>query len=71
MSSKTHGRPAFAKCAAILEPMVPAPSTAAFSIRRLMRSLSRNLYGRTGYKTGMRGSNQVTRVAYLTTIETT
>jgi hypothetical protein len=36
MSSKTHGSPAFAKCAAIREPIVPAPSTTAFSMRRFM-----------------------------------
>src|SRR5260370_1180116 len=36
MSSKMHGNPAFAKCAAILEPIVPAPSTTAFSMRRFM-----------------------------------
>jgi len=34
MSSKMQGSPAFAKCAAIREPMVPAPSTTAFSMRR-------------------------------------
>ena len=27
MSSKTHGSPAFAKCAAMRAPIVPAPST--------------------------------------------
>jgi hypothetical protein len=32
MSSKIHGSPAFAKCAAIREPIVPAPSTTAFSM---------------------------------------
>src|SRR5260370_41808361 len=63
MSSKMHGRPAFAKCAAIREPIVPAPSTTAFSMRRFMARLfcgiyrGSDLFARTGYKTGMRGSN--------------
>jgi hypothetical protein len=39
MSSKTHGNPAFAKCAAIRAPIVPAPSTTAFSMRRFMARL--------------------------------
>ena len=39
MSSKMHGSPAFAKCAAIREPIVPAPSTTAFSMRRFMARL--------------------------------
>src|SRR6266567_7882263 len=39
ISSKTHGSPAFAKCAAIREPIVPAPSTTAFSMRRFMARL--------------------------------
>src|SRR5882724_3762368 len=39
ISSKMHGRPAFAKCAAIREPIVPAPSTTAFSMRRFMARL--------------------------------
>src|SRR5271167_136161 len=42
MSSRMHGRPALAKCAAIREPMVPAPNTAAFSIRRFMACLFRS-----------------------------
>src|SRR5260370_36643302 len=63
MSNKMHGRPAFAKCAAIREPIVPAPSTTAFSMRRFMARLFYRIYGgsdlfaRTGYKTGMRGPN--------------
>ncbi len=56
-SSKMHGSPAFAKCAAMREPMVPAPSTTAFSIRRFMEALFRRLDGRTGYKTGIPRSN--------------
>src|SRR5439155_22431195 len=62
ISSKMQGSPAFAKCAAIREPMVPAPNTTAFSIRRFMGRLltgftmSGSCEG-TGYKTGMRGSN--------------
>jgi len=48
---------AFAKCAAIREPMVPAPSTTAFSMRRFMARLFYRIYGvlivrGTGYKTG-------------------
>src|SRR6266571_3232047 len=39
ISSKMHGSPAFAKCAAIREPIVPAPSTTAFSMRRFMARL--------------------------------
>src|SRR5216683_5386401 len=62
MSSKMHGSPAFAKCAAIREPIVPAPSTTAFSMRRFIARLftgfMRPSYvAGTGYKTGMRGSN--------------
>jgi hypothetical protein len=45
MSSKMHGNPALAKCAAIREPIVPAPSTAAFSIRRFMVCLFQNAFG--------------------------
>src|SRR5882724_8347423 len=59
ISSKMHGRPAFAKCAAIREPIVPAPSTTAFSIRRFMESLFRKSDGRTGYKTSIPRSNQM------------
>src|SRR5262249_13826188 len=40
ISSRTTGRPALAKCAAIREPMVPAPSTTAFSMRCLMATFS-------------------------------
>src|SRR5881275_88312 len=40
ISSKTHGSPAFAKCAAIREPIVPAPNTTAFSMRRSITNLS-------------------------------
>src|SRR5271163_2996160 len=43
ISNKMHGSPALAKCAAIREPMVPAPNTAAFSIRRFMAYLFRAL----------------------------
>src|SRR5713226_2043251 len=62
ISSKMHGSPAFAKCAAIREPIVPAPSTTAFSMRRFMTRLfywiyETALFEGTGYKTGMRGSN--------------
>jgi hypothetical protein len=58
ISSKMHGRPAFAKCAAIREPIVPAPSTTAFSMRLSIASLfCGNLAGTTGYKTGKRRSN--------------
>jgi hypothetical protein len=39
MSSKMQGSPAFAKCAAIREPIVPAPSTTAFSMRRFIVGL--------------------------------
>src|SRR5260370_29757018 len=39
ISSKMHGSPAFAKCAAIREPIVPAPSTTAFSMRRFIVDL--------------------------------
>jgi len=39
MSSKMHGNPALAKCAAIREPIVPAPSTTAFSMRCFMARL--------------------------------
>src|SRR5258708_37796696 len=39
MSSKMHGSPALAKCAAMREPIVPAPNTTAFSIRRFMEAL--------------------------------
>src|SRR5712691_311357 len=41
ISSKMHGKPAFAKCAAMRAPIVPAPSTTAFSIRRLIVILFR------------------------------
>src|SRR5262249_40145022 len=60
MSSRMHGSPAFAKCAAIREPMVPAPSTAAFSMRRFIVRpdlLCPRVDGRTGYKTGIPRSN--------------
>src|SRR2546425_13270096 len=40
MSSRTHGRPALAKCAAIRAPIVPAPRTTAFSMRRFMQEFS-------------------------------
>ena len=46
ISSKTQGRPAFAKCAAIREPIVPAPSTTAFSMRRSIISLFPRKYSR-------------------------
>src|SRR5207249_2929795 len=46
ISSKTHGSPAFAKCAAIREPMVPAPNTTAFSMRRSIASLLLRNYSR-------------------------
>ncbi len=64
ISSRMHGNPVFAKCAAIREPMVPAPSTTAFSMRRFMTCLflrdlrGSALFAGTGYKTGMRGSNR-------------
>ena len=68
MSSKTHGSPAFAKCAAMRAPIVPAPSTTAFSIRRFIGSLFQNLAqtlqkaaGRTGYKTSIPRSNKLTQ----------
>src|SRR5258705_5474456 len=62
MSSKMQGSPAFAKCAAIREPMVPAPSTTAFSMRRFIARLligftMLGLFEGTGYRTGKRGSN--------------
>ena len=58
--------PAFAKCAAMRAPIVPAPNTTAFSIRRFMGSLfqfPRNLAkcGRTGYKTSIPRSNKRTQ----------
>src|SRR6267143_1021660 len=59
ISSKMHGSPAFAKCAAMREPIVPAPSTTAFSIRRFMDALFRKSDGRTGYKTSIPRSNQM------------
>src|SRR6266478_5303503 len=59
ISNKTHGSPALAKCAAIREPIVPAPSTTAFSMRRFMESLFRKSDGRTGYKTSIPRSNQM------------
>src|SRR6266853_2424160 len=59
ISNKTHGSPVLAKCAAIREPIVPAPSTTAFSIRRFMESLFRKSDGRTGYKTSIPRSNQM------------
>ena len=34
-----QGKPAFAKCAAIRAPIVPAPNTTAFSMRRFMTRL--------------------------------
>src|SRR5947209_7253622 len=46
ISSKTHGSPAFAKCAAIREPIVPAPSTTAFSMRLSIISLFPRKYSR-------------------------
>jgi hypothetical protein len=57
-----HGSPAFAKCAAIREPIVPAPSTNAFSMRRFMARLFSGFtraaqFAGTGYKTSMRRSN--------------
>ena len=36
MSSRMQGMPAFARCAAMRAPIVPAPSTAAFSILRFI-----------------------------------
>src|SRR5437879_7789102 len=62
MSSKMHGSPAFAKCAAIREPIVPAPNTTAFSMRRFMACLFYWIYEAvqfdgTGYKISMHGSN--------------
>ncbi len=44
ISNKMHGSPAFAKCAAIREPIVPAPSTTAFSMRRFMARLFYRIY---------------------------
>src|SRR5260370_39330374 len=61
MSSKMQGSPALAKCAAMREPIVPAPRTTAFSIRCFMDALFRRPDGRTGYKTGMSWSNLVPR----------
>src|SRR2546429_1188651 len=58
ISSKTHGSPAFAKCAAIREPIVPAPSTTAFSMRLSIASLfCGKTLGTTGYKTSKQRSN--------------
>src|SRR5229473_2193466 len=59
ISSKTQGSPALAKCAAMREPIVPAPSTTAFSIRRFMDALFRKSDGRTGYKTSIPRSNHM------------
>src|SRR6266851_4622555 len=61
ISSRMHGSPALAKCAAMREPIVPAPSTTAFSIRRFMDALFRKSDGRTGYKTGIPRSNPMPR----------
>src|SRR5215831_104409 len=59
MSNSMQGKPALAKCAAIRAPIVPAPRTAALSIRRFMTDLySKQMDGRTGYKTGIARSNQ-------------
>src|SRR5713226_6296565 len=44
ISSKMHGSPAFAKCAAIREPIVPAPNTIAFSMRRFIARLFYGIY---------------------------
>jgi len=41
ISSKMHGKPALAKCAAMREPIVPAPSTTAFSMRRFMEAFQK------------------------------
>ena len=41
ISSSTTGSPALARCAAMREPMVPAPSTAAFRIRMGAASLAK------------------------------
>jgi len=58
MSSKMHGSPAFAKCAAMREPIVPAPRTNAFSMRCSITGLYRAVYFKpTGYKTSKRRSN--------------
>src|SRR6267378_467936 len=59
ISSKMHGSPALAKCAAMREPIVPAPKTIAFSIRRFMEALFGKSDGRTGYKTSIPRSNQM------------
>jgi len=37
ISSKMHDTPAFARCAAIREPIVPAPNTATLSMRRFIK----------------------------------
>src|SRR2546429_6472760 len=58
ISRETHGSPAFAKCAAIREPIVPAPSTPAFSMRLSIASLfCGQTLGTTGYKTSKQRSN--------------
>src|SRR5205814_8652484 len=45
ISSSTHGKPAFAKCAAMRAPIVPAPKTTAFCMARFIRRPSfPNLY---------------------------
>src|SRR5436309_13633862 len=60
ISSKTHGSPAFAKCAAIREPIVPAPTTTASSMRLSIASLfSGKTLATTGSKTSKQRSNTV------------
>ena len=39
ISSSTHGRPAFAKCAAMRAPIVPAPNTTAFCMASFIAAL--------------------------------
>src|SRR5439155_5852814 len=57
MSSRMHGKPAFAKWAAIREPIVPAPNTTAFSMRRFMACLF------TGFTRPYSSMGQVTKPA--------
>src|SRR3984893_1010081 len=61
ISSRMHGTPALAKCAAMREPIVPAPKTTALSIRCFIDALFGKPDGRTGYKTSMPRSNQMPR----------
>ena len=59
MSSRRHGRPAFAKCAAMRAPIVPAPRTTAFCILCVMaRPYRGDLPGTTDYKTERLWSNK-------------